>query len=87
MADDLSYRGWHLRKEVTVGNIFTMCVAIAAVSVVLADQDKRIDLNKQSIESMRIGNIQREDRMVRTLNRVDSTLVRIETKLDSKADK
>jgi len=87
MADDLSYRGWHLRKEVTVGNIFTMCVAIAAVSVVLADQDKRIDLNKQSIEGMRIGNIEREDRMVRTLNRVDSTLVRIETKLDSKADK
>jgi len=87
MADDLSYRGWHLRKEVTVGNIFTMCVAIAAVSVVLADQDKRIDLNKQSIEGMRIGNIEREDRMVRTLNRVDSTLIRIETKLDSKADK
>ena len=87
MADDLSYRGWHLRKEVTVGNIFTMCVAIAAVSVVLADQDKRIDLNKQSIEDMRIGNIEREDRMVRTLNRVDSTLIRIETKLDSKADK
>jgi len=87
MADDLSYRGWHLRKEVTVGNIFTMCVAIAAVSVVLADQDKRIDLNKQSIEDMRIGNIQRDDRMVRTLNRFDSTLVRIETKLDAKADK
>jgi hypothetical protein len=87
MSDRPLIDGWHLRKEVTAGNIVATVVAVITMTFFFADQDKRIDLNKQAIDAVRATALEREDRMVRAMGRLEAALIRIESKLDTKEDK
>lgn len=45
----MTQEGWHLRREVTIGNILASVVAILGMLGAFYTLDKRIELNAQKI--------------------------------------
>ena len=90
--------GWHLKKEVTVGQIITLATLLisgvwwaSTVETRLAQGDAdriRIEQNTNII----IGNMterhdQHQDAMSKIFSRIERQLERIEDKMDKKEDK
>lgn len=79
--------GWHLRKEISVGHILTTLTVAGAAFIWMAELEKRVERNAVMVEAIGDRVTRAEDRTERQLERIHNTLVRIEAKLDEKADK
>lgn len=79
--------GWHLRKEISVGHILTTLTVAGAAFLWMAELEKRVERNAVMVEAIGDRVTRTEDRTERQLERIHSTLVRIEAKLDDKVDK
>ena len=79
--------GWHLDKRVSVGHIVTTITVAIGLAVFLLRLESRVDINSQAItyNTERINDA--EQRMKDDMTDIKGSLVRIEAKLDSKADK
>ena len=73
MTDDKS---WHVKKEINLGHLLTTATAIVSFFIWIQTIETRLAV----LESNKI--IFKE-----TVQEIKSTLIRIETKLDHKADK
>ena len=79
--------GWHLDKKVSIGHIVTTIVVAASAFFYLSTLDKRISDNTAAIsfntERIRASEQRTQDDM----RDIKGALIRIESKLDQKADK
>ena len=74
------FEGWHLEKRVTVGHILTTVSAFGSLAYFLATQDTRIAVLEHKVDA-------NEQRMERDIGEIKGMLIRIEDKMDRKADK
>jgi hypothetical protein len=78
---------WHLEKTVSVGHIITTLAAVGSVVVWGLNVDKRVTV----LEAQAVYSHQSMDQMDKnwreSMSEVKSALIRIEAKIDSKADK
>lgn len=80
-------KGWHLRKEVTVGQIITIITILFSGLWYISTVETRLSLLERE-DSVLLSRIDTTDKgMVRALDQINITLRRIEDKLDRKADK
>lgn len=85
--DDIEIiKGWHLRKEVTVGQILTLLTILIAgvawansVEMRLSSSEYELKRVEQKL-NITIGNI--NDRFDRYQRQIEAAMVRIENKLD-----
>lgn len=106
---DMNLMGWHLKKEVTIGQIITLLTILlsglwwaSSVETRLADgvsNDRRIEAERiaedrrieQKTDIILKGMSDRFDRSQDAVSvafeKIDDSLVRIEKKLDRKADR
>ena len=80
MSDEYSVGGWHLRKEITIGQIVTMVTVIVAVITWGTSVESRLLVLEKSNQTL-------EKRLDRDFADLKRTLYRIESKIDQKADK
>lgn len=74
------HKGWHLEKNVSIGHIITTVLAIISIVTWLTTMDKRIAILETNVSTITTN--ERD-----SLSRIDASLIRIETKMDDKADK
>lgn len=96
--NEIAFKGWHLRKEVTVGQIVTLLVLLvsgvwwaSSVETRFAAseaEDKRIE---QKTELYMAGMTDRFDRyqseVARALSKIDYSINRLSDKIDHKKDR
>ncbi len=84
---DTDQRRWHLKKEVTIGHIFTTMSVVLGIIFYTSKIDNRISLAEQKVEQIQAYN---KDAMARAdiqFSKLELSLQRIEDKLDRKVDK
>lgn len=78
--------GWHVDRTLSVGNVVTTVVAVAAMLWFFADQDQRITENALNIKHAESTSIERdrvlEQRQREAEQRSATTVARIDAKLD-----
>lgn len=80
-------RNWHLDKNISVGHIFTTLTVACSLIVWLMHMDARVAvLEAENVHNLRFHTTM-ETRVQDSLNKLDAALIRIEAKLDGKADK
>lgn len=78
---------WHLDKRISVGHIITTGVVACALVTWLMQTEANVGLNAQAISHLE-RRIESSERRSETVNaEIKAALVRIESKLDRKADK
>lgn len=76
----MSDSNWHLRKDVTVGNLLTSVMAVIALVGSYYTLDKRIALNTQAIDNqIKTENEHYED-VKKSLDRIEDHLIGTHTK-------
>ena len=80
-------RHWHLDKSVSIGHIITTLAMVTSALVWAFGMDKRV-----AVLETELAHSQRADERIErewrdALLRFDAALIRIESKLDNKADK
>jgi len=96
--DGEQQKGWHLEKSITVGQIFTIAVILVTGIGYVVNNEKRLALMKENLrqetEARKVAdeNLQKrlgrmEERTARRFKVIQESLLRIEDKLDRKADK
>lgn len=78
---------WHLEKNISVGHIITTALAIISLVTWLMTMDKRVAVLESDVSHLSIADIHLEGQMREALSKIDSTLERIENKIDQKQDK
>lgn len=79
--------GWHIDKRFTVGHIITTLVVGISAIMYITGVEKRVSLleAKMAQQDLRMERI--SEAMLRGFDKMESHLIRIETKMDGKADK
>lgn len=72
--------GWHLKKEIAIGNIITLIAVIVSGVWYAGTIETRLALAESAIK-------QQEVRLDRDVKEIKYLLERIESKLDKKVDK
>ena len=80
MTDEYQLGGWHLRKEITIGQIVTMVTVIIGLITWGTSVESRLLILEKSNKTL-------EKRLDRDFANIKKTLYRIEDKIDRKADK
>ncbi|MDH5602154.1 MAG: hypothetical protein OEY78_12725 [Gammaproteobacteria bacterium] len=78
---------WHLDKRFTVGNLLTMVTIIVAVLAWVYKLDQRMALLEQSVIHQKEIHERDKQATASQYQDIKSSLLRIENKLDNKADK
>lgn len=97
-AENIMVHGWHLKKEVTIGQLVTLVVLLisglwwaSSVETRIAQlnaEDRRIEEKTQIImDSMDSKFDQYQKDIERALGRIDRSIGKLSDKLDEKADK
>lgn len=76
MSDKIA-QGWHVDKTVSISHLLTTVTMLIAVTLYLADQDKRIAENSNNIKHNSTSIQKQEDRTNRALDSIDSKLERL----------
>ena len=80
-------RNWHLEKSISIGHILTTVVVAGSLVTWLMHQESRVAvLESENIHNLRFHTTM-ETHLQNSLDKFDAALIRIETKLDTKADK
>ena len=66
---------WHLRKDVTLGNIFTSIIAILAIISAYYSLDKRLALVEQHQESAIEVNRKTNEGVIKRLDRIEQLMI------------
>jgi hypothetical protein len=75
-------RGWHVNKEVSVGDLVALLLAIAAVILAYSQLDKRVTV-LETVPSAQASTDARQDLEARALkNEIGARLDRMEDKID-----
>lgn len=72
--------GWHLKKEIAIGNIITLVAIIVSGTWYAGTLETRLALVEIAVK-------QQEVRMDKDVSEIKRLLERIDSKLDKKADK
>lgn len=88
MATELDLgRGWHMDKRLSVGHIITTIVVGASALLYITSVEKRVSLLEAGVENQKARFEQVITHMTRQYDQITNQLIRIEAKLDTKADK
>ena len=79
--------GWHYDPTITLGHLVTTVFTIVMVVIWLVRLEGRVDINAQRIIYSERSQEQQLTHTAQTVMEIKAVLLRIETKLDSKADK
>ncbi len=82
----MNEHGWHLRKEISIGQIIATVTVAAGAILAYADLDKRVDLNAQALGQMAVESQRAEERTDKALAEINATLRRIEDRLNRVID-
>lgn len=80
-------QGWHIKKEFTIGHIFTTFSVIFGVLWWSSDIQSQITLLHREDKILHESFIQLRDEHRLALNEIKGALIRIEEKLDRKQDR
>ena len=78
---------WHLEKTVSVGHIITTLTVAGSVLIWALHMDTRVSLLEAGQDNSKQADVRIENNLERTVNRIEGSLIRIEAKIDNKADK
>lgn len=78
---------WHLEKTVSVGHIITTLTVAGSVLIWALHMDTRVSLLELSRDVGQANDARIETQVKEGLIEIKGTLIRIETKIDGKADK
>lgn len=78
---------WHLEKTVSVGHIITTLTVAGSVMMWALHMDTRVSLLEAALNGAKETDARIEMQVKDGMSRVENTLIRIEQKIDSKADK
>lgn len=80
-------RSWHLDKTLNVTHLLTTITMVISVMLMLNKMDTRITATEVGLSFSSKTTDRMEYQWHDELNKVNSTLIRIEAKIDAKADK
>lgn len=75
-------KGWHLRKEVSVGHMLTTVVVVAGLFTYLSSIENRVSVNEQRIDNINSRMDRSDRRLERDMGEIKSALNRIEDRLN-----
>jgi len=78
---------WHLEKSISVGHIITTITIAGSVFLWAMKMDSRVSVLEATNAYSQYNAEKAEARWSNSINRLEATLIRIETKLDNKQDK
>lgn len=79
--------GWHLKKEVTIGHIFTSLTVTGSVLLWVFSLSSRVEVIATEVNHIKGDMVKIEHRTSENLSEIKGSLIRIEEKIDRKADK
>lgn len=82
-----SRRHWHLEKNISVGHIITTIAIAGSVFLWAMKMDTRVAILETRAGYTQKASEKADTRWTESINRLEATLIRIETKLDNKQDK
>jgi hypothetical protein len=83
--------GWHVKKEVSVGRIFTTMTVAVSVVAMFYKIDSQVNILEYHQDTLSRQNLRTEQRFEKALDelkdQIGSSFDRLELKLEGKADK
>lgn len=85
LDDDKS--GWHLNKNISIGHLITTFTVAASVMFWAMSMDTRVTVLERELAHSQAADERMEKELKESLIEVKATLLRIEMRMDAKADK
>lgn len=82
MAETPDRRKWHVKKEISVGDLIAFVMAAVAVITAYSTLDKRLAVIEEKVVTQAVTDARQDGEALRYQSRIDAALTEINRKLD-----